>query len=190
MMCLLIRRLISRAEDRGAPLPGPAERHVARCEACREFARSTASLGERLAAEVPSVLDRAPETRLDAVFAAGPAGPARATGGTRRFRPRLVALRPVPAVAAALAVAAVALVLFFRVPPRRPAAPPSAEAPVLAGLRSIAAARAGFPTAIGGAEATLAGERAVLERSVLSTLEYLQAQLNIRIERRDPPKAL
>jgi hypothetical protein len=35
----------------------------------------------------------------------------------------------------------------------------------------------------------LAREREILERSVSSAFEYLQARLNIRIERRDVPES-
>ena len=40
------------------------------------------------------------------------------------------------------------------------------------------------------AESSLARERQILERSVASAVEYLQARLNIKIERRESPKTL
>jgi len=191
MFCAVIRRLVSRAEDRGKTLPRFAERHVARCGACRAYARFASSLGARLAAEVPAVLDRAPDVRLDAVLAPDPARSVhetvdRETRGPRR--PQL-ALRLLPAAAAALVVVAGALVLF-RIVPREPSWSPAARASALATLKSITAAPGGFRGAMTEAESSLDKERQILEKSVASALEYLQARLNIRIERRELPKTL
>lgn len=191
MLCKLTRRMISRAEDRGLALPGFAARHAGRCASCREFARFAASLGDRLAAELPGVLARAPEERPGTSFAAEVAGPGRGDAGAtaRGPRARRPLLRPLPAAAAVLIVAAGALVLF-RVVPRTPSPSPAAGEAARAAIRSISAAPADLPALIGSAESSLAGERAVLERSVRSALDYLSVRLNIRIERRDDPKTL
>jgi hypothetical protein len=43
---------------------------------------------------------------------------------------------------------------------------------------------------IGEAESSLENERLILERSLTAAVEYLQARLNIKIERKDAPKSL
>jgi hypothetical protein len=85
-----------------------------------------------------------------------------------------------------IVLAAAGLVLF-RVIPREPS--PSAEDRVAAraAIRTLASAPQGLRGVVGGAESSLNKERQILERSVASAVDYLQARLNIKIERRTPP---
>jgi hypothetical protein len=185
MFCNLTRWLISRAEDRGRETPRFAERHAARCEACRGYALFAASLAARLSGETPAFLAKSPDSPLDpAAWAAEGAG--RGTGAP--FRRRFV-LRPFPAAAAFLVVAASALVIFLVVR-REPALTSAEKRAVIASLKSVTAAPAEFRLAVAEAESSLARERQILERSVLSAVEYLQTRLNIRIERKETPKSL
>lgn len=191
MFCNLTRWLISRAEDQGKKLPRFAERHAARCGACREYTRFAASLSSRLSGETPAFLAKAPDVRLGPDIAVAPASPAheRVDKGWRGLRrPRLI-LRPLPVAAAVLFVVAGALVLF-RVVLREPSPSPQERAAALAAFKSITAVPNGFQGIFIEAESSLANERAILEKSVLSAVEYLQARLNIRIERREVPKTL
>jgi hypothetical protein len=185
MFCNLTRWLISRAEDRGKKMPRFAERHAARCGACREYALFAASLSSRLSGEASAFLAKAPDSPLDpAAWAAEGAG--RGTGAP--FRRRFV-LHPFPAAAAVLVVAASALILFRVVRPG-PGLTSAEKLAVIAGLKSVAAAPAEFRLAAVEAESSLTKERQILERSVLSAVEYLQARLNIKIERKNTPKSL
>jgi len=185
MFCNLTRWLISRAEDRGKEVPRFAERHAARCGACREYALFAASLSSRLSGEAPAYLDKAPDSPLDpAAWTAEGAG-----CRTRApFRSRFV-LHPFPAAVAVLVVAASALVLFLVVR-REPALTSTEKLAVIASLKSVVAAPAEFRVAVAEAESSLARERVILEKSVLSAVEYLQARLNIRVERKQAPKSL
>jgi hypothetical protein len=155
MLCTFSRWMISRAEDTGKALPRIAERHVRRCHACGEYARTVASLSSRLRAERSAWLAGVPD------FKVGPWPAAAASPVPRRS---WLGLRPLPVAAAVLIVVAGALVLFQVV------------------LRT--------PEEIGGAikeaESPLDRERMVLERSLVSAANYLQARLNIKIERREP----
>jgi hypothetical protein len=185
MVCRLARRMISRAEDCGTKPPRWVGRHAARCGACLEYARFTDSLKTRLAAEKPGVLDAAPEFPLDqAAWAQAGTGREKRASLVRRLT-----LHPFPAAAAALLVVAAGLVLF-QVALREPS-PPSAEdrAAVRAALRSFAAAPDEFPGVVTEAESSLMREREILKRSLASAAEYLQARLNIKIERRDAPRS-
>ena len=186
MICNLTRWLISRAEDRGKEMPRFAERHAARCEACRDYALFAASLSSRLAGEAPSFLAVAPDSPLDPTAWVPEEGAGR---GTRApFRRRFV-LHPFPAAAAGLVVAASALILFLVVRPG-PGLTSAEKQAVIASLKSVAAAPAEFRLAAAEAESSLAKERQILERSVVSAVEFLQARLNIRVERKHEPKSL
>jgi hypothetical protein len=81
-------------------------------------------------------------------------------------------------------------VLVFRVVRQDTRPSPQDTAAVLAALKAVVAAPAAFPGAVAGAETSLEKERRILEASLASAVEYLQARLNIRIERREPPKSL
>jgi hypothetical protein len=185
MLCHLTRRLISRSEDRGKKLPRFSERHIARCADCRDYARFTASLKARLSTEKPALLAAVSEFPLSkAEWATGGTGDKR----SEAFGRRLV-FHPFPTAAAAVAVVAGAVVLF-QVVLREPSSAPEERAAALATLKSITAAPDGFQGIVTEAESSLARERQILERSVLSAFEYLQARLNVRIERKAPAKSL
>jgi len=183
MLCSLAKRAISRSEDRGTERPRWVERHIARCEACREYARFTDSLRGRLAAEREALLAGVPE------FPLNEAAWTRADEG-RRDRPvagRRLVLRPLPAAAAGSVVVAAALFLFLVVL-KQPAPTVTDRPPALASLRSLTAAADGLPGVVAEAETSLDRERRILESSLASAVEYLQARLNIRIERRERQK--
>ena len=63
-------------------------------------------------------------------------------------------------------------------------------ASALAALKTVTAAPDEFQGMVREAESPLARERQILEHSVASAVEYLQARLNIKIERRELPKTL
>ncbi len=183
MLCTLSRWMISRAEDTGKKLPRIVERHVRRCGVCGDFARSSASLSSRLRGEQPAWLAKVPD------FPAGLELGRDVVAGSARPRRPWLAFRPLPMAAAALIVVAVGLVLFRGVP-REPV--PSAEDRVAAqaAIRTLTSAPGELQGVIGGAESSLDKERRILERSVVSAVDYLQARLNIKIERKAAPKSL
>jgi hypothetical protein len=183
MLCPLVKWLISRAEDTGRTLPGFAARHTGRCRACGEYARSVSPLSARLRSERSAWLAAVPDFDVD-LSPAETLGPADAAA----LAPRRswFGLRPLPVAAAVLVVVAGALV-FFQVVLKRPGPTAGERAAVLATLKTITAAPSEVRGAIKEAESPLDRERQVLERSFTTAVEYLQARLNIRIERREPP---
>jgi len=185
MLCPLARRAISVSGDRGKALPRWAARHIGRCEACREYARFAASLKIRLAGDRAAFLAAVPEFPLKeaAWDKAGVERKERISLGRR------LVLHPFPAAAGLLVVAA-AVFLVIRTVPREPMPTAGDRAAARAAFKSIVAAPEGFQGAVIEAESSLSRERRILEKSFASAAEYLQARLNIRIERRDPPKVL
>jgi hypothetical protein len=185
LFCKLTHRLISRAEARGKKMPRFAERHSARCGACREYARFAASLPSWLSGDRPAFLAAVPDFRLGEVqWVEDGIDP-----GRRETLRRRLLLHPFPAAAAALIVIAGALILF-QVVLRESSLSPEERAAALATLKSVTSAPDGFQGMVKEAESPLAKERQILERSVASAVEFLQARLNIRIERREIPKTL
>lgn len=185
MLCPLARRAISVSEDRGKALPRWAGRHIGRCEACREYARFAASLKTRLAGDRAAFLAAVPEFPLKEA-AWNEAGSER---NERIPLGRRIVLHPFPAAAGLLAVAAAAF-FVLRVVPREPVLTAADRVAARAAFKSIVAAPDGFRGALTEAESSLEKEKRIWESSVVSAVEYLQARLNIRIERRDPPKTL
>jgi hypothetical protein len=183
MLCPLVKWLISKAEDGGKPLPGFAARHARRCRACGDYARAVASLSSGLRSERSAWLAAAPEFDVD-LSTAGPLRPAEAP--VRAPRRSWLGLRPLPVAAALVAILAGAFVVV-QVILRRPAPTAEERAAALAALKTITAAPAEVKGVIKEAESPLERERLVLQKSVASAVEFLQARLNIRIERREPP---
>ena len=191
MLCTISRWMISRAEDTGKPLPRIVERHLRRCGVCGDQARSSASLASRLRGERSALLAEVPE------FPAGlesdgeqPEMGSRAADTARPgSRRSWLALRPLPVAASLIVLAAAGLVLF-RVIPRGTA--PSAEDRIAAraAIRTLTSAPEGLQGVFGEAESSLDKERRILERSIASAVDYLQARLNIKVERKEAPKPL
>jgi len=181
MRCFYARWAISRAEDRGTKRPRWVERHAGRCGSCGEYARFTASLKERFAGERPAVLAAVPEFPLnEAAWAA-----AGDRGVQERASHRRLVLRPLPAAAGALIVIAAGLVLLL-VALREPSPSPQDRTAALSALRFLSAVPDRIPGVVTAAESSLEKERRILQKELSSAVEYLQARLNIKIERRVP----
>jgi hypothetical protein len=188
MLCMLSRWMVSRAEDTGKKIPRFAERHVKRCGACREFARSSASLSTGLRAERAAFLDGVPEfsvatlpaTEMSTTERGGVAGADRRPGRPWPF------LRPLPAAAAVLIIVVGAFVVF-RIGRHEPELSAQDRADAMAAIKAVSSAPGELRGVVGEAESSLDKERQILEKSIASAAEYLQARLNIKIERRNPP---
>jgi len=175
--------MVSRSEDTGKKLPRPIERHIGRCRACGVFVRASMAMASELRAERAAWLAKVPD------FAVGlEPEPRQMVDSEPTSRRRILfGLRPLPVAAAALAVVASGFVLFQVLRRQEPA--PNAQGLVAArsAIMSLATAPRGFGGMVGEAESSLERERQILERSIASAAEYVQARLNIKIERRTPP---
>jgi hypothetical protein len=192
MMCALSRWLVSRAEDTGRKLPRFVERHLGRCPGCGAFVRASRALGPGLRSERPDFLAKVPEFAVDLDAAASRLEPARhGTEAVSRRRARLpFGLRPLPVAAAALLVMATAAVVFFQVNRPGLSVDPQQMAAARAAVKSLTSAPQGLGGIVGQAESSLDRERQVLEKSLFSAVDYLQARLNITVERKDRAKSL
>jgi hypothetical protein len=185
MLCHLTRWFISRSEDEGTARPRFAERHASRCGACREYARFVSSLSARMGAETPSFLAQAPEASpsLEGIDARGLRSRRRASGR------RPVFLRPLPLASAAVTLVAL-LFIFAPAVFRTPGLSPADRQAAFAVLKTVTAAPDELGGAVAGAESSLDREREILEKSVISALDYVQTRLNVRVVWKERPKSL
>lgn len=189
MLCMISRWMVSRAEDTGKKLPRFAVRHAKRCGACREFARSSASLSTGLEAERAAFLDGVPEfsaatlpaTEISTTERGGVAG------ADRRPSRQWPFLRPLPAAAIAVFLIAIGAFVVFRIGRHEPEFSAQDRAAAMAAIKSVSSAPGELGGVVGEAESSLDKERQILEKSLAAAAEYLQARLNIKIERRNPP---
>jgi hypothetical protein len=190
MLCALSRWLVSRAEDAGRKLPRVVERHIGRCPVCSAFVRASRALGSGLRSERADFLAKVPEFDVDLEAAAPRPEPDRRAVETPARGPRrlLFGLRPLPVAAAALLIVATAVVLF-RVDRPGPAVNPQQMAEARSAIRSLTTAPEGLRGVVGEAESSLDKERRVLEKSLASAADYLQARLNIKVERKGSAKS-
>jgi len=190
MLCTISRWMISRSEDAGKRLPRFIERHIVRCAACGDFARASASLPSRLREERSAWLAKVPDSPVDLGRGLETTMEGARTIEARRpgSRRLLFGLRPVPVAATVLVVVAAALVLsqVLKEPPMSPQDRASARA----AIKSLTSAPEGLQGAVGKAESSLEREGRILGQSLSSAVEYLQARLNIKIERKEAPKPL
>jgi hypothetical protein len=73
---------------------------------------------------------------------------------------------------------------------REPGPSAQDEAAALTALKTVTAAPDEFQGMVGEVESALTKERQILEKSVVSAVEYLQARLNIRIVKKETPRSL
>ncbi len=185
MLCRLSRWLISRAEDREKSLPRFAARHIERCGRCREYAGFVASLSSRFSRNLRPFLDTVPDVPLPP--AGGVSDDVRSEDPA--FRPRPFVLRPFPAAAAALVLAGSAIALFLVIRRPEPLSPKEKES-AIAAVKSLTSAPARFGGLLDDAEASFEKERVILEKSVLSAMQYFQDRLHIKVELRDSSKSM
>jgi hypothetical protein len=190
MLCALSRWLVSRAEDTGKKLPRFVERHIGGCQACGAFVRASRALGPGLKSERSGFLAKVPEFAVELEGAESREPERRTAEAASRGRSRfLFGLRPLPVAAAVLLVAATAVVLF-QVNRPGPAMSPREIAAARTAIKTLTSAPQELPGVVGRAESSLDRERQILEKSLFSAVDYLQARLNIKVERKDRAKSL
>ena len=154
MFCKLHRWHVSRSLDDAQPLPKATARHVAKCDACRQFHQDSLAVARRLAEQgTPSPVTVSPDLHARILLRCGLAGhaarPHRASASWRAHLSLPAAL----AAAAVAAMLAIAGARYFAAPPKptpppggpkQIAKPPAPKPPVPA----VADAEAAFPVAV------------------------------------------
>jgi hypothetical protein len=171
MLCFIHRWNISRAFDTGRPLTRLTERHLGRCQDCREYHRVGDWLARRLTDDAASLLKGARPglgERVRRLISA--------EGQALRpspSRPKRLLPRPVLAAAALLAVAGLSLIWLSR---PRPAAMPE-----LGPLFSLGAPGTYLQSAFQRAESPYQEELTGLKKTLEATADYLAARFETRL---------
>jgi hypothetical protein len=171
MLCFIFKWKISRALDAGKALSRLTKRHLAGCEACREFTGCGKEIERRLSHDAALLLsDPRPELVEKVKRAIKEAGTA-----PSGLRPRTGrrALKPVFAAAAALALIGVSL--FWLVRSRPSGMPP------LDPLLKFETQRADLVSAMRRAESPYHKEIQELKKTLQSTADYLAARFDIKL---------
>jgi hypothetical protein len=168
MLCFIHKWNISRAFDSGKPLAGLTNRHLARCETCREFCRHGEEIGRRLTKDAASLLSDA-RPGLDERVRRVVREPALASI-PYASQPRRLWMRPV--LAAAVALAFVGISFFWIARPRQ------AGMPRLDPLLNLETQRANLVSAMQRAESPYQEEILKLKKTFKSTAEYLAARFD------------
>lgn len=178
MFCFIYKWMISRALDSysGGPderlrLPGVVTRHLRRCSSCSEYARLSGSFVHRLARDGSGFRggsNDSLEEKIISALAAEP-GPVRRPG--RKWLPRLAV--PVPALAAALVVIAVAVGIILQVIPIT-RAPGIEENPI----NELGNSLPKIEEILGSVESPIEKEMRSVGESIESAGEFLLACLN------------
>lgn len=179
MFCFFYKWMISRSLDsrgREEQLPALAARHIRRCDTCREFHRLSLSLAGRLAQDGAVFLQSSKPTdplneKIITALAATPAPQAR--GATqRRIR------RPIPALAAALVVIAVAVGIIFQVFPGKG---PVTNEDTPGGFPAFDLKSVSLPKIVNDLETPIETEMNNLGKAVKSAAQFVTSVVDIRI---------
>lgn len=171
MLCFIHRWNISRAFDTGKPLTPLTERHLGRCQNCREYHRLGDWMARRLTEDAASLLkDARPglgERVRPLVSADGQASLPSPS------RPKRLLARPLWAAAGLLAVVGLSLIWLVR---SRPAAMPELDP-----LFSLGAPGTYLQSALQRAESPYRQEITELKKTLASTADYLAARFETRL---------
>jgi hypothetical protein len=173
MFCFINRWLISWSLDSPKPFPGAVKRHIRRCENCREFARASGVLDAGLSREIPGFpreSHEALETRIISTLSRNsPPG----WSPRRRFT-----IKPLPGLAVALIIVAVAMGIVFRVIPWT-STPEAGSTPV--GLAGPGVIKIPFERLASGVESPMEKEIHSLRQSISSATGFLISCLDVNI---------
>lgn len=180
MFCFLYKWMISRAQDLGKELPGPVNRHIRRCRACREFARFSQSLPGRFVRDVPGFLQENNHFLEEKMIAALAAKPGTGLPRKRHFLPI-----PALSLAAALVILVVSAGIIFKIIPTAAPEPIDRVEKTIDNIAESTLAKIPFKSIVGRMESSVEAEMRGLEKSVKSAAEHLASCLDFKIAPRD-----
>lgn len=181
MFCFFHKWFISRTLDVGNRLPGFVSRHLGHCRECRDFYRLSGSLAPRLSHDAAEfLLERKDllDERINSALASRREPEQNREPVFNRRRTPLFA--PVPLLAAALLVLAVAIGLILQTIP--PGTTGNDQNP-FSSLSEIRLGKTSLPEIIGRVESPIESEMTGLKQTVNSATEFLLSCLDIKINR-------
>ena len=177
MFCSIYKWKISQAMDSGKPTSSNVQRHISKCETCREYAELCTSLKPKFAQDKHAILEEFDEGLNKKIMAAIPEAAERmpepertASSPKRPFR----RLALIPSLAAAISVLAISISIFFFVLPR------GEQSPSLGQISNLVSA-ASPENVLLNMESPLEKEYAELKRTFESTGKFLISSFEFKL---------
>jgi hypothetical protein len=177
MFCSVYKWRVSQALDSGKSISGFLQKHLQRCDSCREYAEFCTSLKPEFAEYKKAILEDFNEGVNKKIMAAIPDKSEWRSGQDRKVSAHKFTLRRtafIPSLAAALAVLAVSISIVFFALPRAKQTPPIGQ---ISALISAASPE----DVLSKVESPLEKEYTELKRTFESTSKYLISSLDFRI---------
>ena len=168
MFCSIYKWKISQAMDSGKPTSGTVQRHMNKCDSCREYAELCTSLKPKFTQDKQAILEDFDESLNKKIMMAIPA---RAELGTE---PRRRNLALIPSLAAAITVLVISVSIIFLSLPR------SKQTPPLGPISTLISA-ASPENVLLKVESPLENEYVELKRAFESTSKFLISSFDFRI---------
>ena len=174
MFCNIYKWFISRSLDLGKKVPGFVSGHLRRCPACREFSRISESLNQRLADDASRFLHESTvNDSLNKKIISALAVKQR----PKKTERRRFLTAPLPALAAAVVVLAIAVGIILQTIPAK--APGTTND--MMNLSEFSITNTFFQDAVGDIESPMETEILELKQSLDSAAEFLISGLDIQI---------
>jgi hypothetical protein len=177
MFCPIYKWKISQALDSGKSISGLLQRHLQRCDSCREYAAFCTSLKPKFIQDRQAILDNFDEDMNKKIMAAIPDRPEQVSGQRQKTRSRSWASRRpalIPSLAAAVSVLVIVIGIYFIARPVPEKTPPIGQ---ISSLISAASPE----DMLSKMESPLEKEYTELKRAFESTGKYLISSLDFRL---------
>jgi hypothetical protein len=176
MFCSIHKWKISQAMDSGKPISGNVQKHLSKCDSCREYAELCTSLKPKFARDKQIILDKFDDSLNEKIMASVPENPELTPEQKQRARTswrqgRRPAL--IPSLAAALTVLVISISILFLLPR-------SKHTPSLGQISSLVSA-ASPQGVLSKVESPLEKEYTELKRTLESTSKFLISSIDFRI---------
>ncbi len=168
MFCPIYKWKISQAMDSGKPTSRKVQRHMRRCDSCREYAELCTSLKPKFTQDKKAILEDFDESLNKKIMMAIPG---RTELGTE---PRRKTLALIPSLAAAITVLVISVSIIFLTLPR------SKQMPPLGPISTLVSA-ASPENVLLKVESPLEKEYTELKRTFESTSKFLISSFDFRI---------
>lgn len=168
MFCPIYKWKISQAMDSGKTISSNVQRHMTKCDSCREYAELCTSLKPKFTQDKQAILEDFDESLNKKIMMAIPA---RAELGTE---PRRRTLALIPSLAAAITVLVISVSIIFLSLPR------SKQTPPLGPISALVSA-ASPENILLKVESPLEKEYTELKRAFESTSKFLISSFDFRI---------
>jgi hypothetical protein len=181
MLCFLYKWLISRSRDLGKELPGAVNRHMERCRDCRDFARLSKTLQQRLPSDASTLLRKPEDNRRESfknrIFSALDSESFPAAHGRRTIDGRPVPKRrkrlPVPVLVPVMIVIGIVTASVVLVNPPSTIDPVNGGTSLLSRLTPPKVGNESFSKLVSPVESSIQAEMTQLGNSVKSAANHL-----------------